>query len=344
VWLLDPETDQFYLAAAKDLPPYLREPLRMSGRWCTCTELFRQGKLTPTNVDVVGCSRLREAVGAHGSDPTLGLRYHASIPLYFRDRPLGIINLTGPSWRQLTADELRLLATIAYQVGIAVERARLAEESARLARAEERTRLAREIHDTLAQGLTAIGLDVEGALRHLSDSPERARERLERALATTRESLEDARRSVLDLRAEALAGRPLGEALAALGRGFASETGVRVDVHADEVVRLPLRAEAELYRIAQEALTNVRKHAGATHVEVTLRGTPAGATLSVRDDGVGFDPSNVGDERHGLVGMRERARLAGGSMRVTSRPGRGTTVSVRVPISADGDRRAERRP
>lgn len=330
VWLLDPGTDQFYLAAAQNLPPYLREPLRMSGRWCTCTELFRQGKLTPTNVDVVSCSRLREAAGARGADPTLGLRYHASIPLYFRERPLGIVNLTGPSWRRLTADELRLLATIAYQVGIAVERARLAEESARLARAEERTRLAREIHDTLAQGLTAIGLDVEGALRHLGDSPERARERLERALATTRESLEEARRSVLDLRAEALAGRPLGEALAAFGRGFASETGVRVDVHADDAVRLPLRAEAELYRIAQEALTNVRRHARASHVEVGLRGTGAGVTLSVRDDGVGFDPAKVEDGRHGLVGMRERARLAGGTLRVASRPGRGTRVSVRV--------------
>src|SRR5262249_47209617 len=149
-------------------------------------------------VDMVACSRLREAFEAHTPEATLGLRYHASIPLYFQDRPLGIVNVTGPSWRKLTGEELRLLATIAYQVGIAVERARLAEESTRLARAEERTRLAREIHDTLAQGLTAIGLDIEGALRHLEGSPERARERLERALATTRESLGEARRSVLD--------------------------------------------------------------------------------------------------------------------------------------------------
>src|SRR3989442_13423644 len=162
----------------------------MRSRWRLGTDLFRPGKLTPTKVDVLGCTRLRDAFEAHVPEATLGLRYHASIPLYFQDRRLGIINLAGPSWRQLTGDELRLLATIAYQVGIAVERARLAEEGARLARAEERTRLAREIHDTLAQSLTAIGLDVEGALRHLEGSPERARQRLERALATTRESLE----------------------------------------------------------------------------------------------------------------------------------------------------------
>src|SRR5207249_9299306 len=112
----------------------------------------------------------------------------------------------------LTREELRLLSTIAYQTGIAVERARLAEESTRLARAEERTRLAREIHDTLAQALTAIGLHIEGALPHLDSNPRRARERLERALGMAREGLEEARRSVLDLRAAPLAGKPLAEA------------------------------------------------------------------------------------------------------------------------------------
>jgi two-component system, NarL family, sensor kinase len=333
IWLLDPETDQFYLAAAQNLPPFLQEPLRMSGRWCLCTDLFRQGKLTPTNVDVLGCTRLREAFEAHTPDAALGLHSHASIPLYFQERPLGIINVAGPSWRRLTADELRLLATIAYQVGIAVERARLAEESARLARAEERTRLAREIHDTLAQGLTAIGLDVEGALRHLSDSPERARERLERALATTRHSLEEARRSVLDLRAAPLAGRPLAEALSALGRAFTSETGVQVRVRADGSVALSLRAEAELYRIVQEALANVRQHAHATAVDISLRARGRDAVLSIRDDGVGFAPARAPTDRHGLVGMRERARLLDGALRVASRPGRGTTVVARVPLT-----------
>src|SRR5207245_9026694 len=114
--------------------------------------------LTPTNIDVIECSRLQPAFRSKSSALAAGLRYHASIPLYFQDKPLGIMNVTGPEWRKLTADELRLLSTSRYQVGIAVERAGLAEDAARLARAEERTRLAREIHDTLAQGLTAIAL------------------------------------------------------------------------------------------------------------------------------------------------------------------------------------------
>jgi two-component system NarL family sensor kinase len=347
VWLIDPETDHFYLAAAQNLPPYLQQTVRMSGRRCLCTELFRQGELTPTNVDMLECSRLQAASETDRSDPTLGLRYHASIPLAFQDRPLGIVNVTGPSWRKLTDQELRLLSTIAYQVGIAVERARLAEESTRLARAEERTRLAREIHDTLAQGLTAIGLDLEGALRHLESSPERARDRLERALATTRGSLEEARRSVLDLRAAPLAGRPLAEALAALGRAFTSETGVRVHVKAeggggggDEAegqVAIPLRVEAELYRIAQEALTNVRRHAHASQVEITLRTTTRALELTLRDNGVGFVPARNAEDRHGLLGMRERARLLGGRLRIVSRAGRGAKVMATIPLPQEAE-------
>jgi two-component system, NarL family, sensor kinase len=348
VWLLDPETTQFYVAAARNLPPFLQEPIRMSGRWCLCTDLFRKGKLTPLNIDMLECSRLLPAIEAKDPSLTQGLRYHASIPLFFQGRGLGIMNVTGPDGRALDPEELRLLATMAYEVGIAIERARLAEEGTRLARAEERTRLAREIHDTLAQGLTAIGLDIEGAMRHLAGSPERARERLERALSTTRESLEEARRSVLDLRAAPLAGRPLAEALAALGRAFTSETGVQVHVSnldpqpsdtASCAMTLPLRVEAELYRIAQAALANVRQHAHATQVEIRLRASPPGnpttVLLTIRDNGTGFAPGRVGDGHHGIIGMRERAKLLNGQLRVTSRPGHGTTISARVPLGQE---------
>ena len=341
VWLLDAETNQFYVAAAQRLPPYLQEPVRMSGSWCYCTDLFRRGELKPTNVDMLECSRLHPAIHAKDLTLTQGLRYHASIPLYFRERGLGIMNIAGPAWRPLAPEELRLLTTIASQIGIAVERARLAEESTRLARAEERARLAREIHDTLAQGLTAIGLDIGGALRHLDERPERARERLERALATARESLEEARRSVLELRAAPPAGRPLAEALAALGRTFTSETGVQVHVQAEEVAALPIRVEAELYRIAQEALANVRRHAQATAVEISLRTTARHVLLSIRDDGVGLTPGSSAqasppDGHHGIVGMRERARLLGGRLRVASRSGRGTTVTAQIPLGSKG--------
>lgn len=333
VWLLDPESGQFYIAAARNLPPYLREPVRMTGAPCWCIEAFNAGRLTPENIRLIQCSRLYPAVAANDTGATLGLSCHASIPLAFGDKPLGIMNITAPAWRELTPEELRLLATIAYQVGIAIERARLAEESARPARAEERARLAREIHDTLAQGLTAIGLQIEGAMRHVKSDPELARERLQRALELTRENLEEARRSVLDLRAAPLQGRPLAAALRALSRSLTNETGVRIQfrIHPGVPGDLPLRVEAELFRIAQEALANVARHAKATEATLALDCREAILSMSIHDNGVGFHPPGSAGGQ-GIVGMRERARLLGGRLRITSRPGRGTTVVAVIPI------------
>ncbi len=338
VWLKDTDTGQFYNAAARNLPPYLQTPVRMTGRPCWCLQAFNDGELTPKNIDVLECSRLRPAVLRQAADLTEGLAYHASIPLYFQDKPLGILNVTGPSWRRLTDDELHLLSTIAFQVGIAIERARLADESAQLARAEERAHLAREIHDTLAQGLTAIALHVEGALRQLGKHPTRARQHLKRALETARESLEEARRSVLDLRAAPLEGKPLGSALRALSRAFTSETGIRVHVIVDAPRALPSRVEGELFRIAQEALANIRRHAAATEVELTLHQTALRVQLSIRDNGDGFTLRKVPPDRHGLMGMRERARVLGGTLRVQSRrrPPTGTTIVASIPLSKAG--------
>lgn len=336
IWLLDPDTRHFYSAAAQNLPPYLQEPVRMQNKSCSCIDSFCNGSLTPSNIRLIGCSRLYAAVATNEQEATGGLWWHASIPLHFQGKPLGIMNVTGPSWRELTSEELRLLSTIAYQVGIAVERARLAEESTRLARAEERARLAREIHDTLAQGLTAIALQIEGAIDHVHTNPKLACERLQRALTTTRDNLEEARRSVLDLRAAPLAGKPLAEALRSLGRALAAEHGIRVElkVHAS-VTTLPIRVEAELYRIAQEALANVQRHAHATLVTIALHRKAETLRMVIHNDGPGFDVRTVRENCHGLVGMRERAKLLGGKLRLESRPERGTTVVVNVPIPVD---------
>ncbi|MGZ5445316.1 MAG: GAF domain-containing protein [Thermoanaerobaculia bacterium] len=318
VWLVDPETGHIYSAAARNLPPFLQEPVRMTGASCWCIEQFRDGALEPRNVDVMGCSRLRPAVNEHRDDLTRNIAHHASVPLFFQDQPLGIMNITAPEMRRLSARELRLLSTIGFQLGVAIERARLAEESATHARADERTRLAREIHDTIAQSLTAIALRIEAG-----ESDE--------ALRVTRATLEEARRSVMNLRAEPLAGKPLAQALALLVREFTSRSGIRVSLEASAECALPVAGEAELYRIAQQALANVEQHARAKNVTVSLRCTKGAATMTIEDDGLGFDPRRVREDRHGLRGMRERARLAGGTLRIASRAGAGTSVVVRVP-------------
>src|SRR3989440_1900055 len=217
VWLLN-EAGSPYLAAAQALPPYLADhPERMTG-FCLCLDTFLHGDLEgAANINVLRCSRLKNA--ERDSDPSsLGLRFHASIPIYAGEKPLGVLNVASEDWRELKTEELQLLHIISDQIGLAVQRARLSAEhthaAARLATIEERNRLAREIHDTLAQGLAAITLQLETADALAETRPKRAYEAIQRALSLARSNLEEARRSVMDLRAAPLQDHTLPAALA----------------------------------------------------------------------------------------------------------------------------------
>jgi two-component system NarL family sensor kinase len=299
--------------------------------YCYCLDTYKKGDLEgAANVNVLTCSRLDGLV-----DGTGGLRYHASIPLYAGEKKLGVMNVASPQWRGLSPEDLQLLSTIGDLLAIAVERARLYDRSARLGAVEERNRLAREIHDTLAQGLTATGLQLESAeaLLDHEGGAQRAREPLRRALSLTRSNLDEARRSVLDLRAAPLEGRSLPEALKTLVDRWEAETGVNTRFKAINGSHpLPPRVEVALYRICQEALTNVARHAHASRATVRLVATPDWVRLVVQDDGRGFDSSRVRADRHGLVGMRERAGTIGGSLEVERSSEGGTRVEVTVPL------------
>ena len=154
---------------------------------------------------------------------------------------------------------------------------------------------------------------------------------MRRAISLTRSNLEEARRSVLDLRAAPLEGRSLPQALKTLVDRWEAETGVATRFGAVNGSRpLPPRVEVALYRVCQEALTNVARHACASRVTVRLVATPEAVQLLVMDDGRGFDPSRVADDRHGIVGMRERVEMLGGSLEIES--GEGTRVEVTLPL------------
>ncbi|HID52831.1 MAG TPA: hypothetical protein EYP41_12455, partial [Anaerolineae bacterium] len=293
---------------------------------CFCLRTYREGDLAgAANVNVVECSRLRGLV-----DGTDGLRYHASIPLYAHGKKLGVLNVASRDWRQLAPEDLQLLYTIGDLLGIAIERARLFDRSARLGAVEERNRLAREIHDTLVQGLTAVSLQLESAdaLLEAGADPDAVRQKVEQALLLTRANLEEARRSVMDLRAAPLQGRTLEEALAVL----AEQADVTVDLQVTGSRPLPPRVESGLYRIAQEALTNIGRHAQATQVRLALTMTPDQVALTVEDNGRGFDPEAVLENKFGLIGMNERVRLLDGRFRLESSEGEGTRLEVVVPV------------
>ncbi|MFD1930704.1 sensor histidine kinase [Nonomuraea mangrovi] len=188
---------------------------------------------------------------------------------------------------------------------------------------EERERLSREIHDTIAQGLTSQRMLLQAADRAWESDPGRARSYLRQAMAQAGDNLEEARRFVRDLGPADLAGRSLPDALKAISDDFRQEG-----------VEYPLdpKTQAVLLRVAQGALANAREHAHADRVVVTLSYLEGEVTLDVFDDGVGFDQAVPGPGRgYGLRGMRDRLAEVGGSLVVESVPGEGTAVAARIP-------------
>jgi two-component system, NarL family, sensor kinase len=329
VWLQSKETGEPYLAAAHQLPPALaNDPSRFEGT-CYCLDTYQLGDLEgATNISMITCTRLKYLV-----EGTEGLRFHASIPLYHHDKKVGVLNVSRREWQELTSDELRLLSTVGDLLSIAIERAELFAKSVQFGAAEERNRLARDIHDTLAQGLAGIALHLETADAMIAIDPKRAEQAVKQALALTRANLDEARRSVLDLRAAPLEGRMLADALEALIHEFGDRAGIETDFESIGGSRpLPARLETGLYRITQEALNNVAQHAHATTVCVVLTVVPETIELVISDDGKGFDASQLPEGRYGLIGLNERTKLLGGGLEICSELGEGTTLTVTIPL------------
>jgi two-component system sensor histidine kinase UhpB len=228
-----------------------------------------------------------------------------------------------------TRSETAELATAFNDMLDRLERGR--QESTRRvldAQEAERLRVAQELHDEVGQTLTAVLLQLAQAARRASDP---VREQLNQAQEATRASLDDVRRIARDLRPEALDDLGLVSALRALSERIARPAGLHVDRHLSvETPHIARTAELVVYRVAQEALTNVVRHAGATRVELWLEDWDGCVRLRVLDDGCGLEPSTL--EGTGLQGMRERAELVGGSLVLRNRATRGLEVVLDIPI------------
>ncbi len=271
----------------------------------------------------------------------MGIRTGIYVPLVARRRALGIVAVhdkLGPELRFSDAD-LRLAEIFAARASVAVDLSeRVARDTVRrviAAQELERRRLARELHDETGQALTSILLGLK-AIR-AADSDEGA----ERAEHDVRDlvvqALQDVRSLAVELRPTALDDFGLVPALERLAGTFEERSGIRTAVESSlSEERLPPEAETALYRVVQEALTNVVKHAGAETVSIVVARRGAGVSAVIEDDGRGFDAAAVRDEALGIVGMRERLALLSGTLAVESTPA-GTSVAAYLPLSSAGD-------
>jgi signal transduction histidine kinase len=261
------------------------------------------------------------------------------VPLIFRDKPIGVIyafNKDGPDPR-FTDDDLRLAEAFGTRAALAVHLSeRVARETLHAileAEEAERSRIARELHDQTGSALSGVLLGLTAIDR--ATTLQEARRASAALQETAKTTLENVGRLAFELRPSMLDDFGLAPALNALGATLEEQGGPEVKLEVDHATaeRLPTRVETALYRITQEALTNVVKHADAKTVRITFVRHERSVVLTIDDDGCGFSRAQVPGDGFGLVGMRERTASVNGALEIDSRPGTGTRLTVEIPIS-----------
>jgi signal transduction histidine kinase len=268
-----------------------------------------------------------------------GIRKFLIVPVLVMGEVRGFIGIQHTERDPYRAEEIELAQALAHQVMLAIRLTQLAEQGRHAAILEERTRMARDIHDTLAQGFTGVIVQMEAAEEAFVDeAPDDAIQHVRRARELARESLGEARRSVHALRPQALEKAGFCDALKYTIRNPTIGTSLRSEFQVEGDVReLPPSVEENLLHIGQEALTNALKHARATRFETRLCFESDAVRLELSDNGEGFigEAANGG---FGLIGMRERAEQIGGTLRVTSARGKGTMIVAVAPYQEEGSR------
>ncbi|MDR6981236.1 signal transduction histidine kinase [Streptomyces sp. 3330] len=261
------------------------------------------------------------------------------LPVRDGDEVLGALFLANKNCARprggcgFTEDDEELLSILAQHAAIALTNARLYERSRELTIAEERSRLAHELHDAVSQKLFSLRLTAQAATALVDRDPARAKGELQQVAALAAEAADELRAAVVELRPAALDEDGLVATLRTHVQVLDRAHTARVTFTSQGVRALPAAQEEALLRVAQEALHNALRHSGARHVEVTLARRGPAAVLRVTDDGAGFDPTTVRRAgRHlGLVSMRDRASGVGGTLTVESAPGKGTMIEMEAP-------------
>lgn len=264
----------------------------------------------------------------------MGIVATICVPIFVGGKVTGLISVRFLQTElPLDSGEIELARALAHQAMLAIQLIRLSQQSRQAAVIAERNRMAREIHDTLAQGLTGVIVQLEAAEDASAQNlAKAAATHIERAGEMARESLQEARRSVHALRPLVLAGKNLCAAIEELTRKMTAGTNLRAEFTMQgEAQSIPQKWEENLLRVSQEVLTNTLRHAHASQFKVHLTFDPQTIRMELRDDGIGFDPAKRYDG-FGLLGVKERVESMGGELTVESTPGSGAATYVTLPL------------
>ena len=249
-------------------------------------------------------------------------------PLTGTSGPTGaLVIVRGADGGSFSTEERQLATIVGDALAAVIEIDRLHREETKQAAAEERQALARDLHDAVTQSIYSASLIAEALPALWERDPDEGRQNLERLRRLTRAALAEMRTLLFELRPAALETAPLDSLLERLGDALAGQMRIEVNVVVDDV-DLPADVKIAFYRVTQEAFSNIAKHARATAMTARVLAVDGGATLTVSDDGRGFDPTSVPSGHMGLHIMRERLERIAGTLEVDSAPGEGTTISA----------------
>ena len=253
---------------------------------------------------------------------------YLGMPLLVNDQVFGGLVFYFHVRRTFGREDIQLAQTLAAHAALAIENARLRHQAAEMAKLAERSRLARDLHDAVTQTLFSAGLIADVLPSLWERNPQLGRQKLAELRLLTRGALSEMRTLLLELRPDTLADVELGDLYRHLANAFSGRTRVPVDFVQEGQAPLPPDVKEAFYRVAQEALNNVAKHANASAVQLRLNAQPGWAEVIIRDDGDGFDAARLTPENLGLRIMRERAEAIGAQMSIASRPGEGTCIEL----------------
>jgi two-component system nitrate/nitrite sensor histidine kinase NarX len=259
------------------------------------------------------------------------------LPMVAGERFVGMLNILHDSLDAYDASEMEVAHTFANQLAVAIDNVRLNKQAQQAAADHERSRIARDLHDSVTQTLFTASMIAEATPRIWDRDSDLARQNLGRISLLTRGALAEMRSLLVELRSGVLADQTLEQLIETLAEATRVRSNAAVVVCIDCYGDPPPETVMAFYRITQETLNNTAKHAEATRIEISLTCEPDCATLEISDDGRGFDPQTVADGHLGLRIMAERAAEIGGDLEVKSSPGQGTQIRLRWPRSNDGE-------
>ncbi|MBT9251213.1 GAF domain-containing sensor histidine kinase [Bacillus halotolerans] len=327
-WIfLNEEDGSYTLAADAYLPPALsrREKVLMCEGECYCLTKFNNGGLRKA-ANIMNCKRIESAEELHCFD-TEGITHHATVPLEDGDRWFGLLNVAAAGKTLFDEEELHLLEAVAFQIGTAIQRMRLAEYKQKNALLMERNRLAQELHDSVNQMLFSVSLTAKAAKTLTQE--ETLQQMIDFIQTLTQDALAEMKSLIWQLRPGGLE-KGLAEAIKSYG------TLIGLNVVFTQKGCPDLRDEEEhmLWRVVQEALNNCKKHAGTDTAFVRITASSSYADLDIIDHGAGFRyEAHDGLPSLGIKGMKERAEKAGAEFFIESELGAGTKLSVRLPLT-----------